>query len=90
MKHAPTPWMFDTGDDGAVLYNDDGTIANIPIDLLAYKANAAFIVKACNAHEELLEAAKQADALILSRISSPEVGNVLDALNKAIAKAEES
>lgn len=52
-KHTPGPWIMDTGDDGAVVYDPNaGTIANIPPDLRAWEANARLMAAA----PDLLEA----------------------------------
>ena len=39
-------WEFLTGDDGAVIYSDAGTVATISPDLIAHKANARLIAAA--------------------------------------------
>jgi hypothetical protein len=66
IKHTPTPWKTEkTGVVGirAVINSSDdkhriGTICGSTDSDLRDEANAAFIVLAVNAHEELLEAAK--------------------------------
>lgn len=64
--HSTTPWDVATGYHGAEIYAN-GTIARIPDDMRNWEANAAFIVKACNCHDELIEALKtlsnQADSM---------------------------
>lgn len=54
------------------------------------QANAAFIVRACNAHEELLNACKVAEATIvrLERHAPGSANGTLDVVRAAIAKAE--
>lgn len=40
----PKPWEISYGEDGAVIFGlDGGTIANVPIDLIVWKANARLI-----------------------------------------------
>jgi hypothetical protein len=61
MGHTPTPWRS-LIKGGRFIITDDG----IPIAECMHElkqpdgANAAFIVKACNCHDELLEACKVA------------------------------
>lgn len=74
-KHMPTPWAILEYDDGKGIYPDRslrfrscykvrskeyGTIAECGEN----KANAAFIVRAVNSHETLLQAAKKALAVL--------------------------
>ena len=63
--HTPTPWYFDElrGNDGMgyVCGPADEVITHHGDHSLSQginQANAAFIVRACNAHEELVEAAR--------------------------------
>jgi len=64
-KHTPTPWSVKLGhcrhdhpDTSADVVDIEGfPVANTWCHAWA-KANAAFIVRACNAHEELVEAVK--------------------------------
>lgn len=67
MSHTPAPWKVgptgDTVDDANGLellrmYESDGREEPTA---LPYRANAAFIVRACNSHEELLVALKWAE-----------------------------
>jgi len=77
-KHTEGPWEFDSGDDGAVIYNPDiGTVANIPDNLTGHKANARLIA----ASPDLLEAAKAIAANPF--ISSDCKADVLAAIRKA-------
>ena len=57
MKHTPTPWFVS---EGCILTKDLPLSNCRPQDLVPLQENAPFIVKACNAHEELLEACKAA------------------------------
>lgn len=55
-KHTPGPWEMNVGQDGAVVYHpDQGTIADIPMDLSAHPHNARLIAAA----PELLEALRE-------------------------------
>jgi hypothetical protein len=51
MKHAQGRIAMHTGTDGAVLYNADGTIADIPIDLIEWEGNAIHMKAIWNAAE---------------------------------------
>ena len=57
MKHTPTPWFA----DGIIIESKSGNIGlmNLARPEDESKANAAFIVKACNMHKELVEALKE-------------------------------
>lgn len=72
-KHTPTPWILD-GD--WILKDDDTPVAAAHVNA---EANAAYIVRACNAHERLVEALKEArDLLALNGIDindSADYGN---------------
>ena len=46
-QHTPGPWIHDADATGAVVYQgNSGTIANIPMDLRAFRANARLIAAA--------------------------------------------
>ena len=56
MKHTPTPWELHQGEDYIViLRGDETTDQGIMVDNLV---DAAFIVQACNSHDDLLAAAE--------------------------------
>jgi len=98
-KHTPTPWKLGKAPDGktTIQATDEiglhlfeqtfqGSIAN---------ANAAFIVRAVNAHQELLDAAKEAleKLELIDQINFDETGEEMpspetEQLRQAIAKAE--
>jgi len=95
MTHTKTPWLISTvqGSPGIMIGGDDGS--NVVCDMRlrsSVEANAAFIVKACNAHDELVEACKEAH-LYLSAIADhdpdldPEVERIAGIINEAIAEA---
>lgn len=82
--HTPTPWQ---SDNDVIFCNGHFAIAKtikLGIPEKESKANAAFIVRACNSHEELLEACKS--ALIL--IAPTDQKALKRKLEQAIAKAE--
>ena len=70
MKHTATPWEV-YGNAWYGIKSDNIRIAAI-FGLEEEQANAAFIVKACNAHDELLAALKDA-AYWLEPGTSPKV-----------------
>lgn len=97
MKHTETPWFI--GEDNSIfvvgfcIATVNGASEQMPGAL----ADAEFIVRACNAHDELLEAAKKQVALIESeemkgvQLPIAKAISFQEALNKlrqAIAKAE--
>lgn len=102
MNHTPTPWHKESGRP-KVRNRSDITVADCGDyyvgSLEKRQANAAFIEKACNAHDPLLKAAKAAKAELANlacgrgayrkeRIVGPNVGHITDQLDKAIALAE--
>lgn len=98
-KHTPTPWIEQempprcndriTADDG-----EGTTICELPYGL---DANTAFIVRACNTHDDLVAALKEAQDQILTnracagRKQSNERVNMTSAallqIERALAKA---
>lgn len=94
MNHTPTPWEW-VGDraQGFILLGPDGSIGEVYIcaepSMCNAQANAAFIVRAVNAHDDLIGALKTIEAAhphIINR-ESPSVC-VPCVAKKAIAKAE--
>lgn len=92
-KHTPTPWTIHKI-SGAIMSSRGELIIN-PVNK-NYEDNLSFIVRACNSHEELLKACKDACDAIASEYCSH--GNLCGPNNdkcyaqkqwKAIAKAEE-
>lgn len=101
--HTPLPWRIKTPahatiegekihsyDDGWTKYY--GNVANI-CDGKDREANAAFIVRACNSHYDLLEALERAmpyleDAANDCRDTPNEAAHILDAMKRACAKAK--
>lgn len=86
-KHTPTPW----GRAGIELIGNEGremigtlhdTQAGISV-----KENASFIVRAVNAHDELLHALRLAKALLEGQTEETEE-NVIELLSEVLAKVE--
>jgi len=82
-EHTVTPWII----DGHQIVYDDMEVCRVSGD--AWEANAAFIVRACNSHDELLEACKQ---LVEAASHSGRVigydSQVFDRACAAVAKAD--
>lgn len=75
--HTPTPWKL----DGTMVYDTEGHyVAKVSVE--EGTANAAYIVRAVNAHEELLRALKH----LAARMPNSEKEN--EWINDIIAKAE--
>jgi hypothetical protein len=65
MSHTPTPWNTNSPDETLILGPDFQVVATTFQDEEDYQANhdnryedAQFIIKACNTHDELVEALK--------------------------------
>ena len=95
-KHTPGPWYTRHGQISSLSSSHGCTIANcnrtakgIPDEEI--EANAAFIVRACNAHDDLLNALQLAVATIerLERHAPNSANGTLDVAKAAIAKAED-
>jgi len=57
--HTPTPWKIDSSDSQfhpAIRSENEDHIATVACEDAEGRANAEFLVRACNVHEELLEA----------------------------------
>jgi hypothetical protein len=75
MEHTPTPWRTRkegalsciVGDDGDVIYLPPKGVCT-PASFARAEANRAFILKACNAHDGLVELAKTAAALAVQPV----------------------
>lgn len=97
-SHTPTPWNHRPKDlQSPVRYitvEDNGfdrIIAHVlPTEKEDSFANAAFIVKACNAHEELIRLLKELRPILWNDGPLPKVYKHLDEqIDQALAKAEE-
>ena len=100
MTHTPTPWfaVIDSTEDGnppiwsiqtseEIPDEEDNTIAGIWGTEEIDAANAAFIVRACNAHDDLVTAAERIIETMNGRVHSNGALGALMQLNKALAKA---
>ena len=95
-EHTPTPYHVGMR-PGPIVYGPSGEMVAdcciITNTSDENKAIAAFIVKACNSHEELLEACKFLQPLAIKHapqgISEEYWETAFDKLEKAIRKAEE-
>lgn len=76
--HTPTPYRIEAERDIYGNDKDDSMVARMN-GCPQYVANAAFIVRACNSHEKLLEACKQAIMSLNSILNGEE-----EAMNNAI------
>tara|TARA_R110000868_G_scaffold23596_3_gene94767 strand:- start:192 stop:503 length:312 start_codon:yes stop_codon:yes gene_type:complete len=96
--HTPTPWIVSPPlGEGAIQIQSTGLnaygnwiVAEVPDRTEEDKANAAFIVRACNAHEELVAALEellneaQVDESDLASLAEPASFRLaIDALKKA-------
>lgn len=93
-KHTPLPWkvyyaknngqlVLGTGEEnGQAIQNHNGSFWR---DDAEAKANCEFVVKACNAHYELLEALELADAALSG--SNMNMNVVQKKVKAALAKA---
>lgn len=82
-NHTPLPWTFQENRSGMISNDVIGHDRNTVACYVGSK-NAAFIVKACNAHYELLSAI----TFILSDLNSKLDYEAREILLAAIAKAE--
>ena len=96
-QHTPTPWNAENaaGDFQALIYGvDDPTGKTIALTYTG-NADAEFIVRACNAHDELVDACRAFVSLwpVLPGYdkpkATPEVITVWNMAKQALAKAEE-
>lgn len=97
IKHTPLPWQYNYDDVLASEYADD-LICNCEWRDEEGKANAAFIVRACNSHYELLEALKDTLSALGNFYDSDNdnrndpmmqsIGKTMDKASNAIKKAE--
>lgn len=93
--HTPTPWKVSIGDtqtiigpDGqctAIAHGPQGEWGKVGAE---HRANAAFIVRAVNAHEELLAAARAVNQAFSRSPFTDAREDALQRLSDAIAKAE--
>ena len=86
-KHTPGPWYAVTGDRavtiGAAILGEHAPLATVDYTEENAQANAAFIVRACNVHDDLLAALRELEAFG----EREELPTVLAITRAAIAKA---
>lgn len=99
MTHTPTPWKVlgytPYGEDYRITDDIGNDIAIVPHwddeAKIEARANAAFIVKAVNCHEELLEALKEAKKAIQEQMNCCGESDILmapmDLIEQALSKA---
>jgi len=94
--HTATPWKnHGPNDKGRCLIADTGDsgICEVFIGVNERgEANAAFIVRACNAHDDLVKALQRAER-VLNHVGGAPSGEILGAWEEAraaLAKAEQS
>jgi hypothetical protein len=93
-KHTPTPWRQQGEPNGHRINGEGGPVAVASprfMDRTERLANAAFIVRACNAHEDLLAACKKLLGLVRERpenLASYGAHYTVQDAEAAIAKAE--
>ena len=80
VEHYPTPWFIDEDENGDRIIVDS-LEGGLIIARQPNEANAAFIVRAVNSHEELLEAMKNC-----LEYDNKEI--IKDTLREAISRAE--
>lgn len=91
MKHTPTPWNVNQGRitaDGVTVATSYAP-SNATVNSIALRdANAAFIVRACNAHDELVEILERARGVV-QMVDDAEGGQIdlLSAIDARLAKA---
>ncbi len=89
LNHTPTPWqigdkselqVFSTDEiNGLVMIADTVSGFNRKFTASEARQNAAFIVRACNAHDALVECTNDYLQVLLLRKAAGEYGSVIDA-----------
>jgi len=95
-EHTPTPWHTEPGDIPGTLSirgPNGQAIASFGnqrrwLSTTEVVANAEFIVRACNAHDDLLAACKAAHRILTEDGSLEEIHKAVRQCELAIAKAE--
>jgi hypothetical protein len=86
-EHTPTPWRVEYDDNGFFFIDAPGRpspyIAATGGEGMANAENAAFIVKAVNSHDALVDALKSCAAVCAGEVTSK--SGLIDALEKARA-----
>ena len=86
-KHMPSPWRV----HGLTVEGQDGNIClmNLAREEEQTEANAAFIVLACNAHYDLVEALEKAGVALVMEGCRTSASGALTAIASALAKAKQ-
>ena len=75
--HTPGPWrVVHTADDRTFIdteESNDNFIAQVDRNIPEYENNAAYIVRACNAHDELVKALEQAENIICNILTDSQL-----------------
>lgn len=87
VKHTPTPWEVN-GLEIQATNREETFIAEVFNENESAKANAQFIVKAVNCHDELIEAL--AHLIACADCKAPELPEALENARKTLKKAGES
>jgi hypothetical protein len=91
-QHTPGPWRL--GDAGATIFGPkNGNPCPEMIASVKKRANAEFILRACNSHADLLRLCKQALEMVQDPTSAADDLSLLSfetSLEQAIVKAEGS
>jgi hypothetical protein len=82
-KHSPLPWRISNQGDKFSIKSRDELFIVSQLGM----ANAQFIVRACNAHEELLEAMKKVEEMIYDS-DNKTARNAAEILQAVISKVE--
>lgn len=94
MKHTKLPWTIEYDHKGRAAAIGSDNILIAALSGRDPKGNAEFIVRACNSHEDLLEACREVQRALTSPSrklldsTRQEMEPLLQAVNAAIAKAE--
>lgn len=89
-KHTPTPWKYDkNGPGNNIRDNEDCIIAHANSYYKEYRANACFIVRAVNSHDDLVELLRDLRFKYFGEeYNIPNKNVIWDRVDAAILKAE--
>ena len=89
MKHTKTPWVYPLGSTTVRAKSGGFHLCNMSngVSVKEQEANAEFIVRACNSHDELVKAVK-AVKFAHSHIEPANMPEWLDIIEEAIDHAE--
>lgn len=93
MTHTPTPWRLDNPESTLVIGSNERIIADCDHPQLPdteIEANAAFIVRAVNCHDDLVSALKNVMAMVIGEAPSLARENCTwERAEAALAKVEQ-